>query len=1014
MAATPVQGVRTRGRQVVQWLLAVVALLSFIAILAVELVRSYERETAFVTRNTQILSRLLEENLSSSVQKIDVAMQAARDLLQDHYNGEGQPAAAIDGRLARLLSTIPEAFSLRIVDAAGNYRFDASGELSPANIADRRYFSIHRRAADTGLFASEPLLSRVSGVWTITFSRRIEDKQGHFRGIVQASIKVDSLAAIYGTLPLGPNDVVSLWTTDMTLAARYPAQPAWIGKARQSGPMYEAARRGESSGVLDLVSPVDQQRRIYSFHRVGTLPYYVIVGRSWNDAFADWRRTALLFGVFSLLLSILTVRLILTWQRSYRQVVQLAEEMSVAYADSSQRSRALLDSIPDSAWLKDRDGNLIALNETYAIACGLSVAEVLSRNTRDLWPLEETRLFEEQEQEVIACGHMRRYEYPIHLHDGRLRYWETFRTPVYDEAGNLVGTAGIARDVTERRAADEERRLVAEVFGTSVEGIVITDAAGRILQVNRAFTELTGYSLNDAIGQSFDLLRSDRHDSAFFADFWWRLEHDGHWQGEIWHRRRNGEVFPTRTSVSTLRNAEGRMTHSIGVFTDISEQKAAEAKIRHLAEHDYLTDLPNRLLLNSNLEQAIAHSVSEKVAVALLFIDLDHFKDVNDSLGHDIGDRLLQVLAARLRACVSEGDTVSRQGGDEFVVLLMDCVTQRIAASVAERILSVAAQPILIDEHELNVTASIGISLCPTDGSDIHSLLRNADTALYQAKGAGRNTYQFFTSDMQAKVQERLSIENALRKAIRQEEFLLHYQPQFDTVSGRMVGVEALIRWQHPEQGMIPPLRFIGIAEESGLIRPIGTWVLQEACRQARRWQDAGMPALPVAVNVSAAQFHQGDLLQVVRAAVEAAGIAPSCLELEITESVLMNDAEQVVAVIAALKAYGVTVAIDDFGTGYSSLAYLKRFRTDKIKIDRSFVQDVPHDGDDVAIVRAIIDIARNLNQRVVAEGVETFEQLEFLRQQDCPVVQGYYFSKPLPAADVLANQQWWQAEQEA
>ena len=455
------------------------------------------------------------------------------------------------------------------------------------------------------------------------------------------------------------------------------------------------------------------------------------------------------------------------------------------------------------------------------------------------------------------------------------------------------------------------------------------------------------------------------------------------------------------------------MTHSIGVFTDISEQKAAEARIRHLAEHDYLTDLPNRLLLNSSLEQAIAHSVREKVAVALLFIDLDHFKDVNDSLGHDIGDRLLQVFAARLRACVSEGDTVSRQGGDEFVVLLMDCVTQRIAASVAERILNVAAQPILIDEHELNVTASIGISLCPSDGSDIHGLLRNADTALYQAKAAGRNTYQFFTQDMQAKVQERLSIENALRKAIRQQEFLLHYQPQFATGSGELVGVEALIRWQHPEQGMIPPLRFIGVAEESGLIRPIGTWVLQEACRQSRRWQDAGMPPLPVAVNVSAAQFHQGDLLRVVREAVEAAGIAPACLELEITESVLMNEAEQVVEVIAALKAYGVTVAIDDFGTGYSSLAYLKRFRTDKIKIDRSFVQDVPHDGDDVAIVRAIIDIARNLNQRVVAEGVETRDQLEFLRHLDCPVVQGYYFSKPLPAADILANRQWWQAAQE-
>ncbi len=431
--------------------------------------------------------------------------------------------------------------------------------------------------------------------------------------------------------------------------------------------------------------------------------------------------------------------------------------------------------------------------------------------------------------------------------------------------------------------------------------------------------------------------------------------------------------------------------------------ETALESMRHLAEHDLLTDLPNRALLGEHMSSALAETVGEQAEIALLFLDLDHFKDINDTLGHDIGDQLLLQVAQRLRSALDARDTVSRQGGDEFAILLRGYSNHTRIAAIAQRLINCIAPPFEVQGHELLVGASIGIATYPNDGADIGTLLKNADTAMYQAKAAGGGAYQFFTDEMNTRILDRVAMENSLRRALANHEFVLHYQPQVDGENGRLLGVEALIRWRHLELGDIPPARFIPIAEESGLINGIGEWVLSEACRQSREWHDKGLPPLLMAVNLSAVQFRQRDLAEQVSAALKVSGVAPQSLELEITESAFIRDTDRIVGMLGQLKALGIKLSVDDFGTGYSSLGYLKRLPFDKIKIDQSFVRDLPHNEDDIAITEAIIGIARSLKKEVIAEGVEQAEQRDFLLQRGCHMMQGYHFGHPMPAADIEA-----------
>ncbi|OHX16092.1 diguanylate cyclase [Chromobacterium amazonense] len=546
-------------------------------------------------------------------------------------------------------------------------------------------------------------------------------------------------------------------------------------------------------------------------------------------------------------------------------------------------------------------------------------------------------------------------------------------------------------------------RLAAKVFENTVEGIMITDADKRIRSVNRAFTEITGYTQHEVLGQKTSILSSGRHDEPFYEQMWQSISEQGSWQGELWNRRKNGEVYPEWLAINAVRNSLGEITHYVAIFSDLTERKAADDRIQFLAHFDVLTSLPNRVHMQDRVELAIHNAVRDNQRLALLLLDLDRFKTVNESLGHSAGDTLLQVAADRIRSVLAPGEMLARQGGDEFIILLPLISDPGEAALAAERVREVFASPIELHNHVITITPSIGISVYPDDGRDYETLVRNADAAMYHAKSSGRNSYKFYTADLNARAREILAIESQLRFALERDEFVLHYQPQVDMKTGCIIGAEALIRWNHPSLGLLGPVRFIQVAEERGFIVQIGNWVIAEATRQMVAWRQAGLPEVTLAINLSALQFRQPDLAEQVQQALLSHDLPGHALDIEVTESVIMEDAQATIQAIDTMKSMGLRLSIDDFGTGYSSLSYLKRFKADKLKIDRSFVRDIPQDADDSAIARAIINMAKNLNMQVVAEGVETMEQWQFLEQEGCDFVQGYLIAKPLPAEEFAA-----------
>ncbi|UCV22811.1 putative bifunctional diguanylate cyclase/phosphodiesterase [Ferribacterium limneticum] len=574
-----------------------------------------------------------------------------------------------------------------------------------------------------------------------------------------------------------------------------------------------------------------------------------------------------------------------------------------------------------------------------------------------------------------------------------------------DMQGRVQGYLGIASDISVRRKLEQDLRIAAIAF-ESRAAILVTDASQHILQVNAAFTELTGYSADEAIGQTPRLLKSGRQDSAFYKDMWEGLERNGHWQGEIWNRRKNGEIFPEWLTINGVRDGQGKITHYVSTFSDISNLKVAESEIHNLAFYDPLTGLPNRRLLLNRINKACAAGKRSGKYGALLIIDIDHFKTLNDTLGHDVGDYLLVEVATRLGACIREGDTAARQGGDEFVVMLEELGSDLEGAGiqaemVAEKIRAELGMPYLLGEDAEYVrTASIGISLFLGQEKSTDVLLKQSDIALYKAKDAGRNTIRFFDNAMQTALDERAALEAGLRRALARNELLLHVQPQVDT-QRRLIGAEALLRWQPPGKPMVPPGDFIPLAEETGLIVAVGLWVLDRACAGLRRWaDDPRTSCLSMAVNVSARQFRQADFVLQVGDALARHGANPHLLKLELTESLLLDNVEETVAKMQALRATGVRFSLDDFGTGYASLAYLKRFPFEQLKVDRSFISDITHNPDAAAIVRAIIAMGNTLRLGVVAEGVEASVQHDYLVEHGCCQFQGYLFGKPMSFAD--------------
>ncbi|MBF0382044.1 MAG: EAL domain-containing protein, partial [Magnetococcales bacterium] len=548
-------------------------------------------------------------------------------------------------------------------------------------------------------------------------------------------------------------------------------------------------------------------------------------------------------------------------------------------------------------------------------------------------------------------------------------------------------------------------------FENTIEGLIITDSKGVIESVNPAFTKITGYNPEDILGKKSSLLRSNRHSPAFYQEISDSLKDKGQWDGEIWSKRKNGELFPEWRSISAISGVGGNISNYVSFIVEISHQKENERQIQYQALHDPLTDLPNRKLFLDRLNVSVEQAKRSNQCLSVMFIDLDRFKQINDSLGHDVGDELLKQVAVRLSQSVRGEDTVSRIGGDEFVLILSRIAGLKAADSIVKKIMSMFKEAIVIGPHELHITLSIGVAVFPKDGLSPEDLIKNADSAMYQAKHGGRNDYCFYSPDMSQDLTEQLILKNALYKAMKNEVFLLNYQPQVDLMNGRLMGLEALARWPRPDVGSVPPSRFIPLAEEEGLILEFGRWVIKTACQQVKEWQDMGLPFVSVAVNLSSRQFEEDDLVDYILETLAQNFLSPGSLEVEVTESLIMRNPAKSAKILEKLRGVGIGIALDDFGTGYSSLSYLREFSFDTIKLDRSFILNMTKKPEDEAIVDTVIQMGKNLKQKVLAEGVEDESQMISLQAKGCSQVQGYWISSPLSANDAVAFIKSWDPE---
>lgn len=673
-------------------------------------------------------------------------------------------------------------------------------------------------------------------------------------------------------------------------------------------------------------------------------------------------------------------------------------------------NRKLTQSIIDGSaaliYALDLDGRFTLVNKALATLFGLDTQQMIGQSREVCMPTDIAEQHRENDLLVINQSTPLSFEEKNPQADG-IHIYLSQKFPLFDEANRIVGIAGISSDITEHKTREEQLRIAAIAF-ESQEGIIVTDAKATILRVNRAFTTLTGYSAKEALGRTPHFLSSGRHDPAFYKLMWEELLRTGYWQGEIWNRRKNGELYAEWLTLTAVIAPDGSTSHYVGTFSDITQNETAQAEIHRLAYYDPLTQLPNRRLLEDRLGQALLATVRTKLYGALLFLDLDKFKVVNDTSGHYTGDLLLIEVARRLHVLVRAGDTVARLGGDEFVMLLEGLSPEAEEAAtqvkyLSQKILDALAQPYYINNREFYCSASIGIDMYCQSSATAEDLLRHTDLAMYQAKDAGRNTVRFFDPTMQSIVSVRAALERDLRHALEQNQFQLYYQSQ-STHERKILGAECLIRWHHPERGMVSPADFIPLCEETGLILPIGQWVLDTACAQLKLWESqAKTRDLQLAVNVSARQFAQADFVSLVEQTIQRHAINPARLKLELTESLVLGNVADTISKMNTLRNIGVRFSMDDFGTGFSSLAYLTQLPLNQLKIDQSFVRNIGIKPTDATIVQTIIGMARNLGIDVIAEGVETEQQRAFLEQHDCPTCQGYLFSKPVPVEQFIS-----------
>jgi len=902
--------------------------------------------------------------------------------------------------------------NILIVDAEGRVVSSSEAELIGRNVSQRDFFQTAlKNPGVRGLYLAPPFKTSSDG-YVMSLNRVIPGPRGEFAGIVVAGVDPEYFKSLLDSVRYSPAVRASVADGDGMPLMMVPAVEDMNGKNLATPGSLLARHRdsGLSGSVFSGISDMTGEERMIAFRTVQPAdlftgkPLAVAVSRNVQSIFAPWQRESRIAGGMFGLMTLAAILSLVFYQRRQRAFDRFVNNHELERQAAEARLRAIFDASPDPLLISTEQGVITMTNQQVEALLGYKVEELIGQSIECLVP-ERFRMAHPGLRAGFAASSVARRMMGHDLvvkaarKDGSECDVEISLSRIETPQGLFFASA--LRDVTERKQAEAELRIAAAAF-ESQEGMVITDANTVILRVNRAFTETTGYTAAEAVGQTPRLLKSGRHDADFYRTMWQTINLTGTWQGEIWDRRKNGQIYPKWLTITAVKSEAGSVTHYVGTHTDITARKLAEDEIKQLAFNDPLTQLPNRRLLLDRLGHALASSARSGRSGALLYIDLDNFKTLNDTLGHDIGDLLLQQVAQRLTTCVREGDTVARLGGDEFVVMLEDLSGNSEEAAtqtefVGEKILATLNQPYLLAGHDYRSTPSIGVTLFSGHQYSIEELLKHADLAMYKSKATGRNRVRFFDPSLEVTVNEHATLEKDLRRALAERQFLLHYQAQI-VDEDYLTGAEVLVRWRHPERGMLSPAVFIPIAEETGLILPLGHWVLQTACAQLAIWAtQPEMAHLTIAVNVSANQLHQNDFVEQVLAVIDDTGANPQRLKLELTESLLLSHVEEAIEKMLALKSRGVGFSLDDFGTGYSSLAYLKRLPLDQLKIDQSFIRDVLVDSNDAAIARTVIALAGSLGLDVIAEGVETETQRAFLARSGCHAYQGYLFSRPLP-----------------
>jgi diguanylate cyclase (GGDEF)-like protein/PAS domain S-box-containing protein len=950
-------------------------------------------------------SRVVSINMNHQIEGIYNALQVIKNKLPT------SSVSVLNEYLSSLRNVMPGVGNILVINESGTTVASNNRTLVGINFSYREYFKRPKKFVKADILCISPPFITVLKENVISLSILVTGPSGEFRGIITAAFKPEYFKSLMSSVLYSPDMWSAVVHAEGFPFMIVPELPDLVLKSLNiPGTLlsrHMASGRQENTYTGKAYITNENRLTAVTTFRPNKIDVdaalVIMISRNWNSVIAPWRHMSLILASIYVLFatsSILALKFIISRRIKLDNLLQFQS--------------SILESAGEGIFGVDLAGNITFLNGAAERLTGWSAIDGRpdSRpqgtfsslcSVISTCPPDECAILL-----VLKDGQPRNVAEETFVHCNGTPIDVEYNVAPLFENRQLHGAVVVFTGISERKKRELERQktekkmeLLAKVFQHSGEGIVITDEKNLIIAVNSAFTRMTGYSQEDAIGQNPRILKSGNEPKAFYVSMWEALLKENFWQGEVWDKRKDGSLYPKWLAISVVRNDPGKITNYIAGFTDITERKQAAQRFEHLTHHDPLTNLPNRFSLMERLSQTLELAKRSASHIAIMFINLDRFKNINDSLGHHIGDILLSHVAACLLESVHSADIIARLGGDEFVVVLPEIKSGIDAVHVASKINRGLSKSYLHKGHELHSTASIGISVFPDDGESSEELMKNADLAMYHAKSKGGNNYQFFTQEMNLRAQERLLLESDLRIAIEREEFLLHYQPQIETVSGRVVGVEALIRWQHPKRGLVPPDMFIPVAEESGLILPIGDLVLKIACRQMKDWLSEELPPLRMAVNLSAWQFKQDNLPSLVADVVAESGIDPQLLELEITESAAMENPEETIRQLRSFREMGIELAIDDFGTGYSSLSYLKLFPINRLKIDRSFIKDLETDSDDAAIAAAIIALAHKLGKEVIAEGVETEGQLNFLRDQQCDIIQGYFFSRPLPATEV-------------